>query len=479
MKMIFTSLLLALSLVACTGQAEPAPTPEPTPTPTPDPPKPEPAHDPYTVMAKETPSSEYKNYTAYAVECLEGFTKGEKPETDSYGGWKTSTLTSTGYFRVEKVGGRWMLISPDGHPMLSAQVGNFVRGQSAREIAQFNSIFKTDKVWAEYESTRFKGLGFTGFAGSTSILKDISSSKKIPYCVFFNPMTTYSATFKKNVCSAVPAKMPVVFDSDFDAELATESAWLAAYKNDPYCVGITYDDELLWTYDMLMYYLTKIPAGNINRVSAQSWFDSRKGKSSAAYSEANEEDKKAFVAYCLDVYLDKCLKAIRKVDANHMFMGTRFYSWKRELVDEEMMKVAGKYVDLLSINHFEKWEPEAQDMSDWTLWSGRPFAITSFDVKGEDSGLGNTGGLGWVVPTQADRGLFYQNFILNLVKGKNCVLWQWYTYQDNDPEDSTADPSNKDSNKGIVKWDFNIWTDLSTRMKEINEQLYNLTEYYK
>jgi hypothetical protein len=38
--------------------------------------------------------------------------------------------------------------------------------------------------------------------------------------------------------------------------------------------------------------------------------------------------------------------------------------------------------------------------------------ITEFYAKGEDSGMGNTGGAGWLVKTQKDRGTFYQNFIL-------------------------------------------------------------------
>ena len=80
--------------------------------------------------------------------------------------------------------------------------------------------------------------------------------------------------------------------------------------------------------------------------------------------------------------------------------------------------------------------------------------------------------------TQRERGYFFQNFTRVLVKSGNCVGWHWFKYMDNDPEDLTADPSNRDSNKGIVKWNFDPWTPLVESMKAFNAEVYNLTQYY-
>ena len=107
-------------------------------------------------------------------------------------------------------------------------------------------------------------------------------------------------------------------------------------------------------------------------------------------------------------------------------------------------------MDIISINHYQRWQPEQAAMANWANWSGRPFFITEFYTKGLDSELGNNTGAGWVVKTQADRGLFYQNFVNELIKSKVCVGWHWFTYMDNDPTNTGADPSNIDSNKGMV-----------------------------
>ena len=148
------------------------------------------------------------------------------------------------------------------------------------------------------------------------------------------------------------------------------------------------------------------------------------------------------------------------------------------ITSEAMMRVAGKYMDIVSINYYTKWEPDQEALAKWENWSGRPLLISEFYVKGEDSGLPNNSGLGWIVPTQEDRGLFYENFVIGLLKSRVCVAWQWFKYQDNDPEDTTADASNTDSNKGIVKWDFSRYDALVSHMAVANAQIYNLANHY-
>ena len=112
----------------------------------------------------------------------------------------------------------------------------------------------------------------------------------------------------------------------------------------------------------------------------------------------------------------------------------------------------------------------------WAEAAGKPFMITEFYTKGMDSGAANTTGAGWCVPTQRDRGFFYQNFTLALLESKGCVGWHWFRYMDNDPEDLTADPSNHDSNKGIVNCNYQPYQSLLDSMKQTNEKVYSLIE---
>jgi len=117
-------------------------------------------------------------------------------------------------------------------------------------------------------------------------------------------------------------------------------------------------------------------------------------------------------------------------------------------------------------------------MKRWTEWSGKPFLITEWYAKGMDSGYSNLSGAGWTVKTQRDRGLFYQNFTLGLLESGDCVGWHWFKYMDNDPADLSTDPSNRNSNKGIVTIRFAPYAPLLEAMKELNSQVYSLAEHF-
>jgi hypothetical protein len=104
--------------------------------------------------------------------------------------------------------------------------------------------------------------------------------------------------------------------------------------------------------------------------------------------------------------------------------------------------------------------------------------VTEFYTKGADAGLANTTGAGWIVRTQADRGRFYQHFALGLLESRACVGWHWFKYMDNDPTDTSTDPSNRDSNKGIVNTRFDPYTPLLDAMKELNTNVYTIADHF-
>jgi len=65
-----------------------------------------------------------------------------------------------------------------------------------------------------------------------------------------------------------------------------------------------------------------------------------------------------------------------------------------------------------------------------------------------------------------------------LKTGKNCVGWHYFKYQDNDPTAKGVDPSNIDANKGIVNNNYEVWSPMMKLMKELNENVYSLIEYF-
>lgn len=450
------------------------------------------ASDPVKVECKKTVSTaSWTTYDAYTVDCIQGFTPEADPATDQYGGWTIMNVGNTdGFFRVQKAVGRWWLVDPLGNIFLSKGVAVFSPGSSDRQKQNVQTKFGSNTNWAKAEAQFLREQGFNS-AGAWSMVDIIKNiPEPIPYTVILSPMGSYigelknstdatlKAAFKASGWEGYPYDFAMVFDSRFDQVVESTVSKASQYKNDKYLIGYFIDNEIPWKDYALEYCLTKWPSSHINHQKAQEWLDQRKGKSGCTISDATPDDKRAFIAYCYEVYLQKVTTVLRKYDPNHLFLGDRFNQWNYELVNPEMFKVAGKYVDVVSINHYQRWQPEEEAMRNWESWSGKPFMVTEFYTKGLDSGMGNTTGAGWVVKTQKDRGLFYQNFVNQLLKSKVCVGWHWFTYMDNDPTNTGADSSNIDSNKGIVQWDCTRYDDCIAQMRTINECIYNLARFY-
>jgi hypothetical protein len=217
----------------------------------------------------------------------------------------------------------------------------------------------------------------------------------------------------------------------------------------------------------------KLPTTEPGYVAAKKWADER----NITLETITDQNRQDFLAYAADRYFSIVATALKKYDPNHMYIGCRFHGAQRYY--PELIKVAGKYLDAISINYYNNWTPEKQWVRDWEQISGKPFIVTEWYVKGEDApGLANTAGAGWVVKTQADRGRFYQNFALGLLESKNCVGWHWFKYQDNDPTLIGAEPSNTNANKGIVDNNLEPYAPLLDQMRELNQQMYHLADFF-
>lgn len=126
--------------------------------------------------------------------------------------------------------------------------------------------------------------------------------------------------------------------------------------------------------------------------------------------------------------------------------------------------------------------------------------------------LTNNRGAGKVVRSQDDRGVYYETFALKMLESGFCVGWSWYRYQDNDMplfEDANGnlvyfndwdaycdweegdgsgltlihkgentDQSNLDANKGIVNNAMEEYTEFTSHITAIANNIYGLAEHF-
>jgi len=442
-----------------------------------------------TVSVKTRANSTVENWTTYqarTVEKLKGFKQKKEPALSPFGGYKVKRQEATGFFHVHQIDGRWWIIDPDGYPFHHRAVVAYEPGRSDKQQKALREKFGTRAGWMETETQMLRSYGFNG-AGAWSAVEDIRvSASPLAYTVILYPMNQYRSEHIKKFGGSYPVagwqgyrfNLPMVFDEAFDKHIEQALAPVIQYKDDPNLLGYFTDNELPWYTDALDRHLNFLAKDEPGYLAARKWLDDRKGKD-AKVDDITEEDRRAFSAFFFETYMQKVTSVLRRLDPNHMYLGCRFNQEpNQELTNPAIFKVAGKYMDIISINHYRKWQPEQEQMNQWGEWSGKPFLITEWYVKGEDSGLPNATGAGWNVLTQNDRGLFYENFCIELLRNPYSVGWHWFRYQDNDPEDLTTDPSNRDSNKGIVDSEYTPWLPLLQRMKTVNDRVYQLIGYF-
>jgi hypothetical protein len=407
---------------------------------------------------------------------LEGYAKPQLVlPLDSYGGDPARRAGAPGFFRTVKNESRWWLVDPEGGLFIHVGISAVSPGRSPNSRAALQERYSTERKWAGQTSRLLRSRGFNG-AGAWSaddLLR--GTSPRLVYTLIWNFMSEYGrkrgGTTQQPGHTGYPNDCIFIFDPEFETFCDTRAKALAATKSDPYLLGHFSDNELPFPENALDLYLQLKPDDH-GCMEAQAWLKKR-GRDGAAITD---KDREAFLEFMADTYFKITSRAIRKYDPNHLCLGSRFHG--TTLGSPAVFRAAGKYLDVISINYYDTWTPHPYSLRAWEQWADKPLMITEFYVKGADSGLPNKSGAGWIVKTQNDRGLFYQNFVLGLLESGVCIGWDWFKYMDNDPSDRSADPSNRDANKGIVTSRYVEYAPLLDRMAELNTQVYDLADYF-
>ncbi len=437
---------------------------------------------------------EWQERVPRTPEMLTGFTPRAFPEPrwNRWGSRSDRKARATGFFRVEKQGDRWWLVDPEGNLNIHVGVAGISPGKTPANQAALKEAFGTPETWAAQTTKMLWDLRFNS-AGAWSDVPSLRASGKdrLVYTVIGNAGAPgggtggFASSFGKKLRvtrpgvghTTFPNGCIPIFHPDFPAFCDEFARPLAALKDDKYLLGYFSDNEL--PGPRLEKYLTLDPEDPVMGSSyraAKNWLDARKGKN-ATLADVTQADKDAWNEYAYDYYFALTTAATRKYDPNHLCLGPRFY----ELEERDKpgpFRAAGKYLDVLGVNLYFVWSPKPEEIQKWARWAGKPIMITEWYAKGMDSGFPNTSGAGWTVPTQNDRGLFYQTFTLGLLESKACVGWHWFKYMDNDPNDPNAEASNRDSNKGMVTNQFTVYQALVERMRSLNQHVYGLADYF-
>ncbi len=397
---------------------------------------------------------------------------------DRFGGRTDRRARATGFFRAERIDGRWWLVDPEGGLFIHRAVVSVSQLRTPGAAAALRQKWGDEAGWAPQTAAWLHELGFNGLGAWTDTERLRAAPQKLAYTLIWNFMSGYGkkrgGTYQLPGHTGYPKDTIFVFDPEFETFCEGHAQQLAATKDDPWLLGHFTDNELPLKREVLGNYLA-LPATDPGHQAALKFLRERHG-AKASVKDLSDADKVAFLELVVDRYLGMVTRAIRKVDPNHLILGSRFHGMQTRY--PETFRAAGRHLDVVAVNYYHAWSADPELVGMWERESGKPYLVTEWYAKGLDApGLANVTGAGWVVKTQRDRGRFYENFTLSLLEAKNCVGWHWFKYIDNDPDDTKSDPSNRDCNKGVMSNRYVPYAELVNAMQRVNTHTYRFIDF--
>ena len=441
----------------------------------------------------KNPHMSYTKHPTRTLDTIEGYepVKDGEIKLDEFGGYICDKkFNATGWFHIEERDGRLWSVDPLGNPFFRLAMVLLAPGASPNQRKKILEKYKTLENWTELETKHMRDdLGYNSLGGwsATELLSKAKQPLALSHIVYFLSQYTRQSGMNNSTggnTTFVGGVMPV-FDPAFEAfSDARAKEVVAPYANDNHVYGWMSDNELHSEHKLLDTYLmadTENPWFAYSYATAWTFLRTVMGKENVSVSDVTDEYRRLFRAMIYNRYLKVVSKAVKKYAPNHMFLGSRFLPGCYR--DEYVQRVAGNWCDVISLNYYGAWAPESELMQNIQKWSGTPFIITEWYAKGMDActpktRLTNESGAGFTVKTQKERGYFYHNYTLKLMECKGCTGFDWFQCWDNDPDNLSADLSNRNSNKGIYDNDCNEYVELTDAMKEVNKNCYKLIEFF-
>ena len=440
---------------------------------------------------------------------------------DKFGGWAAGPrFPGTGFFRTQKVKGKWWLVDPEGRLFFSHGI-DCVRALDTTPIEERATWF-ADFPGGEPEFAAFRSQAYAlkghyagrspecfCFAGANLVRKYGPDWAQV-YPPFIQKrlrswglntignwsdhatsrlrLTPYTDTIGSGGARMIEGsegywgKFPDVFDPSFADGLRRG---METKRNDsagdPWCIGYFSDNEMSWGDDVsiamgalrspadqkakqVLVADLKATYGSIEKLnqawgtSHASWDALLQCRETADLSKA-KPDLLAFYTHAAEQYFRTAREAIQAVAPNQLYLGCRF-AW----ANARAAAAAARYCDVVSYNLYQR------DVADFRFDGGAdvPLIIGEFHFGALDRGMFHTG----LVPTasQQARGETYKQYLLSVLRHPQFVGCHWFQYFDEPTTGRVYDEENYQI--GFVDVADTPYAETIAASREVGQKLY-------
>lgn len=344
-----------------------------------------------------------------------------------YGGYKQKQVKATGFFRTEKIDGRWWFVDPDGYLFLSVGVDCVSPGRSgnAKEIDKRRNMYKvlppeefassgrrqrnvsdqqeqpTDYHFGQWNLFRRYGEGYKEKANQSIINRmdkwgvntignwssgEIMAMNKKAYM-----LSMRTAGMERGLMGLADVYAP-----DFRTRMEESlSASVSISKNNPWLIGYFVGNEPAWL-DQEARLCDIILKGDDRPIKTELKNFLEEGDT--------PERRKEFIFSTFRIFLSTVREFQKKYDPNHLNLGIRFGNIRN--IDEELLKICKESFDVLSFNCYDLYP--RKEMLDRALEiADLPMIIGEYHFGTVDRGMAQSL---WQVDSQEERGVAYRYY---------------------------------------------------------------------
>lgn len=385
-------------------------------------------------------------------------------EVSPYGGYKTQKLRASGFFRTEKIDGKWWFIDPEGYLFLSigvdcinASVGTTTEGRefvyeeltATEGYADFyrRNISRrygdgNESEWINTAIKRMHAWGLNTIANWSS--GEIIASNQMPFV-----LTLPGLQLHKGIMG-----LPDVYNPQYAADIDKAIGEMAQkYKDNPWLLGYFVGNEQPWPgQEKILCDRILNTTDTPIKKELEAWL-AQKGDS--------EDSRRAFIYSTFDKFLGLVNAILKKHDPNHLNLGMRFGGH----TSNELLAITGKHFDVFSFNCYEI-QPSLDFMRRIDEMTGLPIIIGEYHFGVPDRGMA----AGIVqVPNYRERGNAYRFYNEQGYSHPSLIGTHWFQWID---QSNTGRMDGENYNIGLLDITDRPYPEMTDAMNSTHKRLH-------
>lgn len=379
------------------------------------------------------------------------------PENFNYskfGGYEQNQLRKTGFFRTEKVDGRWWFVDPEGYPFLSLGVDcistggggnanhidkrpNFYKALPPEDIGiksrwpntaslgKWNLHRRFGENYSEKSREmiikRMEHWGINTIANWSS--REVIDMNKKAFTLQLNGLGINEGVMG----------LPDVYTENFEENIQKVCReFVEPYRDNPWLIGYFTGNEPSWLgqesrlCDLILAEDDERPI--------------KKTLQKFLVDGDSPERRKGFIFNTFQIFLETVNNSVRKYDTNHISLGIRF----GHIPEDAVLEICKEVFDVFSFNCYDLFPP-VKTMDRIMNVTGLPMIIGEYHFGTVDRGMAQAL---IQVDNQEERGIAYRNYTERAFAHPGLIGVGYFQWSDQDLTGRGYDGENY--NCGIV-----------------------------